>query len=45
MNIATSFNGSVRARRLGIVYAAETGFLLATAPDTARAPDVAFVAS
>lgn len=28
---------------LGVVYAAETGFLLATTPDTVRAPDVAFV--
>jgi len=43
MNIATSLNGSVRAQRLGVVYAAETGFLLATTPDTVRAPDVAFV--
>jgi Uma2 family endonuclease len=43
MNIATSLNGSVRAQRLGVVYAAETGFLLASAPDTVRAPDVAFV--
>ena len=43
MNIATSLNGSVRAQCLGVVYAAETGFLLATTPDTVRAPDVAFV--
>ena len=43
MNMATSLNGSVRAQRLGVVYAAETGFLLATTPDTVRAPDVAFV--
>jgi Uma2 family endonuclease len=43
MNIATSLNGSVRAQRLGVVYAAQTGFLLASAPDTVRAPDVAFV--
>jgi Uma2 family endonuclease len=28
---------------LGTVYAAETGFLLSTNPDTVRAPDVAFV--
>ena len=28
---------------LGTVYAAETGFRLATDPDTVRAPDVAFV--
>ncbi|ABU57794.1 Uma2 family endonuclease [Roseiflexus castenholzii] len=35
----------VRERRLGVVYAAETGFILARNPDTVRAPDVAFVAS
>jgi Uma2 family endonuclease len=33
----------VNAHDLGKVYAAETGFLLATNPDTVRAPDVAFV--
>ena len=33
----------VRERDLGIVYAAETGFLLESDPDTVRAPDVAFV--
>ncbi len=33
----------VLANQLGRVFAAETGFLLATAPDTVRAPDVAFV--
>ena len=33
----------VKAHDLGIVYAAETGFRLATDPDTVRAPDVAFV--
>ena len=33
----------VDAHRLGRVLAAETGFQLATAPDTVRAPDVAFV--
>ena len=35
--------GHVRAGRLGVVYAAETGFVLARSPDTVRAPDVAFV--
>ena len=35
----------VREKRLGRVFAAETGFVLATNPDTVRAPDVAFVAS
>jgi Uma2 family endonuclease len=34
----------VRAHRLGRVYGAETGFLIARQPDTVRAPDVAFVA-
>jgi Uma2 family endonuclease len=33
----------VETKNLGAVYAAETGFLIATNPDTVRAPDVAFV--
>jgi Uma2 family endonuclease len=33
----------VTTNQLGVVYAAETGFKLATNPDTVRAPDVAFV--
>jgi Uma2 family endonuclease len=33
----------VKSKGLGVVYAAETGFLLSTDPDTVRAPDVAFV--
>ena len=33
----------VEENDLGAVYAAETGFLLASDPDTVRAPDVAFV--
>ncbi|HEY6689431.1 MAG TPA: Uma2 family endonuclease [Rubrobacter sp.] len=33
----------VEENRLGTVYAAETGFRLASDPDTVRAPDVAFV--
>lgn len=33
----------VREHRLGRVYAAETGFVLARDPDTVRAPDAAFV--
>jgi len=33
----------VETNDLGAVYAAETGFLLSTDPDTVRAPDVAFV--
>lgn len=35
----------VDERRLGQVYAAETGFLLARDPDTVRAPDAAFVST
>ena len=37
-------SGYVSGRRLGVVTAAETGFVLARSPDTVRAPDVAFVA-
>jgi Uma2 family endonuclease len=33
----------VEAHKLGAVYAAETGFLLSSHPDTVRAPNVAFV--
>lgn len=33
----------VETNDLGVVFAAETGFRLATNPDTVRAPDVAFV--
>lgn len=33
----------VEAHHLGAIYAAETGFLLSSNPDTVRAPDVAFV--
>ena len=33
----------MRAHTLGTVYAAETGFKLASNPDVVRAPDVAFV--
>jgi Uma2 family endonuclease len=37
-------NLHVKANRLGKVFAAETGFIIARHPDTVRAPDVAFVA-
>lgn len=33
----------VRTRRLGLVFAAESGFLLTRGPDTVRCPDAAFV--
>ena len=35
----------VRPRGLGVVFGAETGFVISTDPDTVRAPDAAFVAS
>lgn len=41
--IALLLGNHVDANRLGVVLAAETGFLLSTNPDTVLAPDVAFV--
>ncbi len=43
MRLALEVASYVKARHLGRVFAAETGFKLATDPDTVRAPDVAFV--
>ena len=43
MNFGILLGSYVKAHDLGTVYAAETGFKLATDPDTVRAPDVAFV--
>jgi len=43
MRIAARLFQHVETHHLGTVYAAETGFQLAQAPDTVRAPDVAFV--
>jgi len=43
MNVSTPLDQHVRAQNLGIVCAAETGFLLATDPDTVRGADVAFI--
>ncbi len=45
MTLGALIYAFVRANRLGVVYAAETGFVLARDPDTVRAPDVAFVAA
>ena len=33
----------VRLKKLGVVYAAETGFILARDPDTVRSPGVSFI--
>lgn len=43
MNCGRLLANHVDEHKLGIVYAAETGFVLARDPDTVRAPDVAFV--
>ena len=43
MKLATSIATFVDRSKLGLVLAAETGFKLASNPDTVRAPDVAFI--
>lgn len=43
LRIGSRLAQHAEAHGLGVVYAAETGFLLARDPDTVRAPDVAFV--
>lgn len=45
VRIATPIDAWVREHGLGVVLAAETGFVLAEDPPTVRAPDVAFVAA
>src|SRR5262249_49528516 len=44
MNAGFLLKGYVKAHDLGIVCAAETGFILKRNPDTVRAPDASFVA-
>jgi Uma2 family endonuclease len=44
MNLGAELAVHVKRIGAGAVFAAETGFKLATDPDTVRAPDVAFVA-
>jgi len=41
--IAWILSNHVERHQLGVVFAAETGFLIRTDPDTVLAPDVAFV--
>jgi Uma2 family endonuclease len=43
MEIGSRLAEYVRAKKLGVVFAAETGFRLTSNPDTVRAPDAAFV--
>lgn len=44
MRIGSLLMRHVEARNLGLVFASEVGFKLASDPDTVRAPDVAFIA-
>jgi Uma2 family endonuclease len=44
-NVGLVLGIHVRKEDLGVVFAAETGFLISRDPDTVRAPDVAFVSS
>jgi Uma2 family endonuclease len=43
MNAALVIGQFVKAHGLGVVFAAETGFRIASDPDTVRAPDLSFV--
>jgi Uma2 family endonuclease len=43
MNLASPLDQYVKAHNLGFVCGAETGFKIASDPDTVRAPDIAFV--
>ncbi len=43
INLAVLLDRFVRENRLGVIAAAETGFIISRNPDTVRAPDVAFV--
>jgi Uma2 family endonuclease len=43
IRVSTSLDNYVTLNKLGAVFAAETGFLISSEPDTVRAPDVAFV--
>ena len=43
MHLGMALAQFVKAHALGVVFGAETGFTIASDPDTVRAPDVAFV--
>jgi Uma2 family endonuclease len=43
VNLTLPLAGHVKSRNLGVVVGAETGFKLASEPDTVRAPDIAFI--
>ena len=43
--ISQLLSNFVNAKRLGVVYTGDTGFVLARHPDTVRGPDVAFLSN
>jgi Uma2 family endonuclease len=43
MKLAVPLGHHVQTNKLGVIYGAQTGFKIATGPDTVRAPDIAFV--
>jgi Uma2 family endonuclease len=43
MNLAAPLTQHVKAKKLGVVFGAETGFKLERNPDTVLAPDIAFL--
>ena len=43
VNITVLLGQHVKSKKLGVCFGAETGFKIASDPDTVRAPDVAFV--
>jgi Uma2 family endonuclease len=45
LELATFIRNHIRRNKLGQVFAAETGFLVSTSPDTVLAPDIAFISA
>jgi Uma2 family endonuclease len=45
LEISVPLGAFIKQEKLGRIFAAETGFLLASNPDTVRAPDFAFVSN
>ena len=42
-NMTIPLGADIRSKALGVVLGAETGFKIASEPDTVRAPDMAFI--
>lgn len=43
VELTAALHRHIKAHNLGVVCAAETGFLISQEPDTVRAPDIAFI--